>query len=942
MKLSYKIILIFVTLANMLPAEEQAVRVRPYNDEVIEISNIQSVTVLLKVVNEGSEADEFIGDVELPKNWKSITQEFPFILNANQTEIRLVSFFIPRSVKSGEYTITYHVRSRKYPSVSDYYEVKVNVLPVIGVDINLISEPEFVFSGEAYTIKAIITNASNIKQNIDLSTQSNKDLVTQIDNSEIILAAGASEEISVNVITDEKLMYEYKHHVLLKATISGTSKSMAEVTSSVTVIPNKMDRMSLYNKINGNVKISGVYQENSDSKFGYQGNIALEGFIDPNKEKEIKLRLRGPDTYETSILGDYDEYQFSYMSNSLNIYLGDRNFSLTQLTENFRYGRGIEGNYKFNNLLFGGFFHKSRWTWMAKKEVAGYMKYTIFGKNQIGLNYLRKYTRDTENDIYSIKGNISSIDKTDIEIEYAQAKFDGDIKRSYHLNLAGSQKAVRYYFKKIYADNKFPGYYENTDYLYSGFSFALTKKINLSASVRHNKENFDLDTTRYSAPYEKIYNIVLLYRMLGNTDLRVTLWDRNIKDRFDVPKFNYNERTVRFDLSKSYNQISFHGSAELGETRNYLTQMKAGMEKAIGTVRWSPSPRQYIQGFVQYDNNIRYSGQKSEIMTFGFNTSFNVHERTDVRFYYQNNHSIEDYYQDRNLVELSAQHRFVNDHSISFRARKTIIGQLQNRDDTAFLFNYTAPFAVPISKKRNIGVVRGTIHDYITGEPIRDALIRINGSMAATDKEGYFIFPALKPNDYYLTVDKASIGMNRVTVEKTPMKISVSGQSEQEINVQIADGSQICGNVCVYTVVNDSSDHFSSQEMNNHLDEFYVSGSSRDKINRSRSFVTNGKTKLVEAYCLSGIVVEVQCQEEIHRRVTKEDGSFCFDELRPGDWILKCYETNLPEYHQFEPNQQMIHLYSGTKQEFQIKVVPKGRKIRFQQEGGMIIQESIK
>ena len=87
---------------------------------------------------------------------------------------------------------------------------------------------------------------------------------------------------------------------------------------------------------------------------------------------------------------------------------------------------------------------------------------------------------------------------------------------------------------------------------------------------------------------------------------------------------------------------------------------------------------------------------------------------------------------------------------------------------------------------------------------------------------------------------------------------------------------------------------------------------------------------------LADILVELRRQAETLRRLTDGIGHFAFEDLRPGQWELKVYDKNLPEYHYLESNLFRIQLEPGGKQTCNINVLFKQRQIRMLKGGGIL------
>lgn len=156
------LIIFFILTTTSLQAGQQGIQVNLAGLELIRTEPRQVVTTTFRVTNTSEEEREFIGSVTLPEGWQLITQEFSFELSPNESDVRLVSFFIPQGVLAGSYEITYTVRDQKTPFISDWHSITVEVLPVAGLEVKLLEVPEYIIAGEEYSSHFIIMNQSNI------------------------------------------------------------------------------------------------------------------------------------------------------------------------------------------------------------------------------------------------------------------------------------------------------------------------------------------------------------------------------------------------------------------------------------------------------------------------------------------------------------------------------------------------------------------------------------------------------------------------------------------------------------------------------------------------------------------------------------------------------------------------------------------------------------
>ncbi|HDZ69341.1 MAG TPA: hypothetical protein ENH43_02860, partial [Phycisphaerales bacterium] len=178
---------------------------RPKNaEELLETKPRAIVTTVFTVTNPTDQKREFISEVKLPRGWTLITKDFPFELNPNESDTRLVSFFVPQTTLVGKYKITYVIKDRKYPSISDSYTTYCLVLPVSKLQAELLESPKFVIAGEEYRASFVVTNQGNTEYTVNTKINSGKNIPYITDAEKFTLAPGQSKTVVVSVKTDAK------------------------------------------------------------------------------------------------------------------------------------------------------------------------------------------------------------------------------------------------------------------------------------------------------------------------------------------------------------------------------------------------------------------------------------------------------------------------------------------------------------------------------------------------------------------------------------------------------------------------------------------------------------------------------------------------------------------------------------------------------------------
>ncbi|MCL6614526.1 MAG: carboxypeptidase-like regulatory domain-containing protein [Firmicutes bacterium] len=145
-------------------------------------------------------------------------------------------------------------------------------------------------------------------------------------------------------------------------------------------------------------------------------------------------------------------------------------------------------------------------------------------------------------------------------------------------------------------------------------------------------------------------------------------------------------------------------------------------------------------------------------------------------------------------------------------------------------------------------------------------------------------------------MDRRSIGEKRIPVLPTPFEITIQEGEEKEIAVGVVRSASLAGRIA----------RFGPEE---------------------RGLLNEKGAPLLEKEGLANVVVELQSEIETLRCVTDSNGSFFFEELRPGKWRLRIYEKDIPPYHYVEENNLNLNLEPGEAKELFIKVLPVERPV---------------
>jgi outer membrane protein OmpA-like peptidoglycan-associated protein len=907
------IISLFLIVSSAI-AQERDIGITLSGKELIETEPRKMVNTTFLVTNNSSVKQEFTSYVRLPKGWNLLIENLPFEIEANKSDVRIVSFLVPREAMAGKYEVTYQVRARN-SSASSYCTLYVVVLPITSIQVNFLKAPEYTIAGNTYQALFSVANESNTKKSIIIEVNSSDNQLFTVDAEKLELASGESKTVTVTVNTDEKLRTPIRHQIDLNAQAADEKNEKIQAMSSVDIIPRISGDGELYYRIPAQITVSSyLSQKENENNYGFQGEFSGGGALNEAKDKNVSFLFRGPNSRNKSAFGEYDEYRFNLWAKNYKLGVGDNFYSLSPLTENYSYGRGAVGELGIDKVKFGAYYQQSRWFTPEQKSMAGYVNYNTSDKYKLSINYLRetdvsdfelKKKGISDFGIASLYGIFKLIKDTNIELECAS----GNADYAYLMKLYGYNSRISYFAQLLHAGPDYPGYYRDKDSITANVAVPIIKKLRLNAGFQQGKYNLDLDPTLFSAYLERFYRSGLNYNFLAGTSLSLDFTKHESRDRFPQPSINYDETTYRAEVGQQFKKINLDASAEFGQSKDNLTGKTARLELYNFFVYFMPTIKQSYNAYVNYRKNVDFIEKERDSVIAGIDTSFHIGEKT----YFKTSIRTKEYrYIDHNYrvsnIDLRLIQTLWSKHKIMARGRYTTSGK-QNASE--FMVEYTVPLKLPVSRKKNIGVVKGHIYNEESKAPVQDVILVLGKSTAVTDKNGNFEFPSLKAGNYKLYINQSSIAVGFAVVQPTPIDIVVTKEKEFSIEIGVSRSATVYGKIMVYD--------FDNADRKGYL-----------------KTLQNGDGEIVQSRGSTNTLLELINDKGMLRQVTDRDGTFSFEGLHPGKWTLKINDGDLPENHYIDKNTYEYHLKPGEKTEVSIKVLPRIRHMRMLEEGGKV------
>jgi len=928
MKTLSKIIIFLLLMPIILLANDEIIEINYTGEELIETEPAKSLSIAFIVTNKTSTQKEFIPDIKLPNGWNLIIGETPFSLKANETDVELLTFHIPISVVEGKYEVVYSVKTTGKDSVpvADY-TLHVSVASVSKISVKLLSAPGVVIAGDEYQASFTVVNASNGRRTIDIDVESSENWKCKIDSSEIEFAPAESKNITVTVGTDKRIQDKLDHRIRLTARNNGTN---ANATCAVKIIPRISSRAARFRNLP--TQISLVQEVNKDDRYEYRfrPEIYTSGALDKNEKTNLTLLYRGHDIQDKTtpiefyrkipdeVFNKDDVYRANLWTKNFELQIGDWNHSFSCLSGVFM-GRGIKSALNIKRFVAQAYYENPSWSESNGKVIAGHIGYSDEKRFQLGINADRTMTGAVNKDIVSLNGSIKPINNTDIGFEYALGGENGKLRwkdgDAYLIKGSGFHRRISYSINYLHRSPDFSSSYTDGDIFSARIGLPILRWLKLNGDFHESNSNLNIDTTLGSAVFERNYHTGFDIRLPIKTTLSCGYEYRLREDKLPEPEFDYQQKIGGIGIRQSFGWLSFSGSVEYGNMWDKTTNQNSAIEKFYFFTQVKPTRWWSSRINVRYRNNDFYTGEEGNYISADIQSKIDIGRSVSLDVKFQSD-GCREYFEEYNIGNENLYQAKLN-ILLPFRHEISLSGwHVEYRDssyagESALKLEYTIPFGIPVGIKKDTGKLSGNVFDDETGEPISNAVIRLNGYTAVTDKNGNFIFPAVETGEHYLYINTSSIGLDRIPIEKTLMKIDVKSGKNKEIKIGMTQGASVSGRITLFKFAETQYD---------------TSTNIDDK-------------EIIEVSGMFNIMVELSNSSESIRRVTDTKGEFVFEELRPGNWTLRIYKDDIPEYHYIEKDRFEVELQPGTEEKFDIRIIPRKRHIKIIEQGGNLNEE---
>jgi hypothetical protein len=860
-------------------------------------------TIFVEVISNKNIQGNIESVLTLPEGWNILIKK-TLGKNKGVNMLRyMYTLTLPSLTPSGSYNIGLKALINNQEVAKNIKGVEV--IKVRGIEITPLNTPEYVKEGDTLRTEYLIQNLGNNTEKVSLKTGRGKIKITG-DSIEV-----KSNE-SVTVVVEQIIPVTDQNSWNASSDIYVNLKDSIRAITSIVNIPvystkNKKSDPYLRFPLEVGVWYSGATLQQNRYVGGLQYDARGKGFLDFGSKHYLDFIIHGPNRFNLPAVGSYDQYSLSYSyKNQSTVTLGDYGLRFSNLLEYGRFGRGAKFDQEFKHLGFSVFYLHPRFFPNQRDSYGGRLSLKFNNLSRISADFYSKdITFENNNfttNFYGISSRFENKGKSFLlETELAVGTGNGKVDYGGFNRLIFSIGRLQVNSNFMYAGKNFYGFFNNSWLAVNGFTYHLSRKINVGFSNNVTRINPSYDVTVINtSPYSSGNVAFLNYE--HNTKSRFTLSYNNQEreDRGTVKSFHYKEDFARFSYNLNAPKFTLWFNSQYGTAQNLLAKPDSSVNRQSISNTIQPQfrviPWLWLGGYFEHQRTSKFSDNNrlNDFYFYGGSARINMGKRLNANFMYRNSYAPDELIERRNFLDLGVT-LDLDRHVFSIQGGRTFIPNYDNTDQNSLFFvaKYMLRIGVPVAKNRNLGSIRGQVLGLSEDIKKEGVLVRLGERKFLTDPSGNFYFNNLLPDKYYVTMERSTMGLGVVANIKIPMEIVVKADSTQQVTIPLTKTGEIKGKIDFVAI-----EQIGTVDIHKNKPLVLVK-----IVNNTESYVT---------------------------QVNKND-EFSFKEIKPDKWKITAWIPGKQEQFNISNSEEVMVLGANQVKEIQLVVKPIVRKINFSQ-----------
>jgi len=857
------------------------------------------------VTNRTADPQELVETLTLPPGWQIVLPLSGFRLDAGASETRLVVCRVAPGVAGGTYDLTYEVSSRRDPAISDAQSLQVVIASFSQLALQAESPPARLVAGRAVSVTVRVANEGNVPLQASLTAASAGGLAPKLSPAKLSLEPRASAAVTMSLRVPD-LRRSGVRIVTITATGSPPSGKPVQATLTLpfTVLPRTTALPSLDHTLPVELTMSAV----GDGRgAGWQMELSGRGTLDEAGKRQLDFRFRGPDATGHGFFGARDEYTLTYSDPALDVHVGDQLFGLSDLTDRSLYARGLGVTQRPGHGTEWGLWRATpRWSDPAGAATGAFVRHDFSSRARVRLNWLEREGRTDGgpggDDLWSVQADLRPLPEASLGLEYARDEAQsGGSDEAWRVRGNGRIGHVAdWSFNHISAGPDYRGYYRDCRATTATVSARISPQLRLQYAFNRWLTNLHREPTDNDpSTDELLHRMSLQWSPTRQWGVTVGMDQLDFRDTAALERTDFSSQRLWTAVTHSTPRSSVRVEVRHEARDDRATASKQNMLEGRVYASYTPSDALALSLYGGWRDG-RARGRPDPLTgsnDYGAAVAWKPSDDTQVRGWIAQYRSTRANTSTTTASGLSVEHHDRAGRKLALEVRS---GDGAGRGrQTDYLLSYTVPIGVRVGRKRSVGAVSGRLRDQ-AGAPIADAVVMLDEDTVVSDSQGRFGFGEVKPGNHALSVDAGTLGGR--LLDRDPGPVHVDGGKTTSLELRAVAAARLTGAVKIAAPAPEG--------------DGAVVGDP-------------GRADLANGAGVPNLVVEMTREADKPRRQSTDGlGRFAFESLRPGDWHLKVYPTNLPQLHKLEQPEQDLTIQGGERREVTIPVTPIARQMR--------------
>jgi len=848
-------------------------------------------TAVFVITNTSKKTLNLDCELVVPKEFKLILSKKRATLKSGQKKILLFTFSISKNCETGTFKNELKITSNN--TIIETKEILIKVLKLYKLDIEVLKYPDYLRLEKEYYCEYLVTNRGNSTEKVNFESKG----AFKITPTSTILKPDSSAVIKVYEKVPNTPFYISTIVNKIRARIVSKDTIFSNRVP-ITIYPNNIKKPDLFHRFP--IAVSTIYNsvKGLDTINAFKFKVEGSGFLDRENKHFLSVNYSGPNQPDLVRFGEYEQYSALYRNNKMEIIAGDVNFSLTNLTESSRYGKGGILTYKIGKSETSIFYLEPRFTNEISDSYGGKFIYNLSPKTylQFGLinRSLLENNEKFKSQLYSLASFYTN-EKLNLRGEVA---YESNPKTNgYGMSLEAYLNLNKFYFSNSaqYSDKNFKGYLRNSKQLLSSLNYHFSKKFNVLLSANYSSINPVKDTINYSSsPITSKYQTSFNYRINRNNKIKLGGYIRKKEDRLTPKKYNFEEQLFNLSFhSKKFNRYNFNIYNRFGISKNLLANDITPKKVFFSSFNFSVNIlNNFIIGATadyQQTNKQSIDNDIIESFYYGGYLQYYFKSYLDLNVFYKNDYDFDELADEQSYLEAQLNFNLNQKHLLSLSVSQSSLPIEPIQKDLFLTASYTFVVNAPLVRDKTVGSLSGKIISK-ENEDIEGVLIILDNKIALSNKKGEFRFYNLKPKTYTLNVKRSSLPKGKIILENMPNQIDIAPNKDSYIELNLGKTGNISGQV-----------------------KFIKSN-----VIQSSKYIKK----------LPKLIVKIHYGQKKYYTKIDNEGNFEFKELTPGNWTIELLVKNLIKDFTFDKTKIDILVESDNTSSVYFKTSNKVRQVK--------------